>query len=140
MALRARLEAFPLSLHPDKTRCIEFGRFAARYRRAKGLPRPETFTFRGFTHICGRSRRDAFLLTRRSRRDRMRATVRKVRMGLRKRINLTIPQQGDWLRRVVRGYYTYRGVPTNCARLQIFGQYVIKAWLWTLRRRSQRSG
>ena len=61
-------------------------------------------------------------------------------MGLRQRINLTLPQQGDWLRRVVRGYYTYHGVPTNCASLQIFRQYVIKAWLWTLRRRSQRSG
>ena len=136
--LRTRLEAFKLSLHPDKTRCIEFGRFAVRDRRANGLPRPETFNFLGFTHICGRSRRDAFLLTRRSRRDRMRATVREVRLGLRRRINLTIPQQGDWLRRVVRGYYQYHGVPTNCGSLQIFRQYVIKAWLWTLRRRSQR--
>jgi len=136
--LRERLEAFALSLHPDKTRCIEFGRFAARDRRAKGLRRPETFNFLGFTHLCGRSRRDAFLLTRRSRRDKMRATVRAVRVALRRRINLSIPQQGEWLQRVVRGYYTYHGVPTNCGSLQIFRQYVIKAWLWTLRRRSQR--
>lgn len=136
--LRERLEMFALSLHPDKTRCIEFGRFAARDRRAKGLRRPETFNFLGFTHLCGRSRRDAFLLMRRSRRDRMRAKVKAVRMALRRRINWSIPQQGEWLHRVVRGYYTYHGVPTNCGSLQIFRRYVIKAWLWTLRRRSQR--
>ena len=136
--LSERLAGFALSLHAEKTRCIEFGRFAARDRHTKGLRRPATFNFLGFTHICGRSRRGTFLLTRRSRRDRMRTTVRSVRAGLRRRINLTIPQQGEWLQRVVRGYYQYHGVPTNCGSLQTFRQYAVKAWLWTLRRRSQR--
>ncbi len=136
--LRERLAAFALSLHPEKTRCIEFGRFADRDRRRRGLRRPETFNFLGFTHICGRSRQGAFLLTRRSRRDKMRVKVRAVRDGLRKRINCTIPQQGEWLKRVVRGFNAYHGVPTNGGSLQVFRQSVIKAWLWTLRRRSQR--
>jgi group II intron reverse transcriptase/maturase len=136
--LRERLAVFSLSLHPEKTRCIEFGRYAIRDRGLRGLRRPETFNFLGFTHICGRSRQGAFLLTRRSRRDRLRAKVRAVRDGLRRRINCTIPQQGQWLQRVVRGFNQYHGVPTNCGSLQVFRQSVIKAWLWTLRRRSQR--
>lgn len=136
--LRERLEAFALSLHPEKTRCIEFGRFANRDRRRRGLRRPETFNFLGFTHICGRSRQGAFLLNRRSRRDKMRDKVRAVRDGLRRRINCTIPQQGEWLQRVVRGFNTYHGVPTNGGSLQVFRNSVVKAWLWALRRRSQR--
>ena len=93
-AMRARLEAFALTLHPDKTRLIEFGRFAADRRAQRGLGKPETFRFLGFTHICGRSRRGTFQLQRKSRTDRMRATLRRVKDVLRRRMHQPIPVQG----------------------------------------------
>src|SRR3954464_14096673 len=96
-AMRARLEAFALTLHPDKTRLIAFGRFAAGRRAQRGLGNPETFCFLGFTHICGRSRRGTFQLQRKSRADRMRATLRRVKDALRRRMHQPIPAQGGWL-------------------------------------------
>ena len=93
-AMRARLAAFALSLHPEKTRLIEFGRFAAVSRDPRGLGKPETFNFLGFTFICGKSRQGHFQLKRKSRRDRMRATLRAVKDELRQRLHQPIPQQG----------------------------------------------
>ena len=112
-AMRERLEEFALSLHPDKTRLIEFGRQAADRRAQRGLGKPETFDFLGFTLICGKSRRGNFLLKRRSRRDRMRAKLREVSEGLRWRMHQPIPEQGYWLRQVVAGFFAYHAVPTN---------------------------
>ena len=111
--LRERLEKFALSLHPDKTRLIEFGRHAATDRAKRGLGKPETFNFLGFTHICGRSRRGSFLLHRRTRRDRMRVKLRALKGELKRRMHEPIPQQGRWLDQVVRGYFAYHAVPTN---------------------------
>jgi group II intron reverse transcriptase/maturase len=136
-AMRARLEAFSLSLHPDKTRLIEFGRHAAARRAQRGLGKPETFTFLGFTFICGRSRRGHFLLTRKSRRDRMRAKLQEIKEELRRRMHQSIPEQGRWLAQVVRGYFAYHAVPTNYAALAAFRAHVVRLWLRTLRRRSQ---
>ena len=85
-AMRVRLEEFALSLHPEKTRLIEFGRFAAVTRAQRGLGKPETFNFLGFTFICGKSRRGQFLLKRKSRRDRMRAKLREVKEEFRRRM------------------------------------------------------
>ena len=93
-ALRARLEAFALTLHPDKTRLLEFGRFAAANRARRGFGKPETFGFLGFTHICGRSSRGTFQLRRKSRSDRMRSTLRAVKAALRRRMHQPIPVQG----------------------------------------------
>src|ERR671938_1337077 len=98
--MRARLEKFALSLHLDKTRLIEFGRLAAARRAQRGLGKPETFTFLGFTFICGRSRRSHFLLTRKSRRDRMRAKLRELKDELRRRMHWPVPEQGTWLAQV----------------------------------------
>jgi RNA-directed DNA polymerase len=139
-AMRARLEEFALTLHPDKTRLIEFGRFAAARRARCGLGKPETFSFLGLTHICGKTRTGTFLLKRKSRRDRMRATVRAVREGLRRRMHQPIPVQGRWLKQVVTGYFAYHGVPTNRRALQAFRYYVTDLWRRALRRRSQKDG
>jgi hypothetical protein len=111
--LRQRMEKFALTLHPEKTRLIEFGRFATPSRAKRGLGKPETFNFLGFTHICGRSARGRFVLMRRSRRDRMRAKLRAIKEALRRRMHLPIPQVGKWLGQVVRGYFNYHAVPTN---------------------------
>src|SRR5437762_9861603 len=100
-ALRARFEEFALSLHPDKTRLIEFGRHAAARRAQRGLGKPETFNFLGFTLICGKSRQGRFLLKRRTRRDRMRAKLQEIKGELRQRMHQPIPNQGQWLRQVV---------------------------------------
>jgi RNA-directed DNA polymerase len=136
-AMRARLEEFSLSLHPEKTRLIEFGRQAAVRRARRGLSKPETFRFLGFTFICGRSRRGNFLLNRKSRRDRMRAKLKETKNELRRRMHQSIPEQGQWLAQVVRGYFAYHAVPTNYAALGAFRVHVLRLWLRTLRRRSQ---
>jgi group II intron reverse transcriptase/maturase len=135
--LQQRMEQFALSLHPDKTRLIEFGRFAAEDRVRRGLGKPETFNFLGFTHICGRSRKGLFQLKRKSRRDRMRAKLRAIKEELRRRMHEPIPQQGQWLGRVVRGYFAYHAVPTNVASLSAFRHHVETLWRRTLKRRSQ---
>src|SRR5215208_3552373 len=101
-ARRERLQEFALSLHPDKTRLIEFGRRAAANRARRGLGKPETFAFLGFTFICGKTRR-----------DRMQAKLKAIKEELRRRMHQPIPRQGQWLRQVVTGYYAYHAVPTN---------------------------
>jgi RNA-directed DNA polymerase len=136
--LRQRMEKFALSLHPDKTRLIEFGRFAAGSRARRGLGKPETFNFLGFTHISGRSRKGGFQLKRKSRRDRMRAKLREIKETLRQRMHDSIPQQGRWLGQVVRGYFNYHAVPTNTKSLCAFRDHVTDLWRRALQRRSQR--
>ena len=139
-AMRMRFEEFALSLHPDKTRLIEFGRYAAERRARRGLGKPETFNFLGFTHVCGRSRRGTFQLQRHTRRDRMLARLKEIKEELRRRMHHAIPERGKWLGQVVRGYFAYHAVPTNERKISAFRHYVTKLWLRTLRRRSQRRG
>ena len=136
--LCARLGQFGLTLHPDKTRLLEFGRFAAENRRKRGLGKPETFNFLGFTHICERTRTGSFLLMRKTRRDRMRTRLRAIRTELRRRMHMPIGEQGRWLAQVVRGYFAYHAVPTNSRSLTAFRFHVTELWRRTLRRRSQR--
>ena len=136
--LRQRMEKFALSLHPDKTRLIEFGRYAAERRGKRGLGKPETFNFLGFTHIAGRTQKGRFLLIRKTRRDRMRAKLKAIKEELRQRMHDSIPEQGRWLRQVVRGYFAYHAVPTNSRSLAAFRYFVERLWLRTLRRRSQK--
>jgi len=137
-AMRKRLEEFSLSLHPDKTRLIEFGRHAAARRKQRGLGKPETFKFLGFVFICGRSRKGKFLLKRKSRRDRMRAKLAEIKKELRRRMHQPIPDQGLWLAQVIRGYFVYHAVPTNYPALSAFRDRIRRIWLRTLRRRSQK--
>lgn len=136
--MRQRLEEFALTMHPAKTRLLEFGRHAAANRAKRGLGKPETFTFLGFTLISGRSRRGKFLIHRRTQRKRMRAKLKEIKEGLRQRRHQPIPEQGRWLGQVVRGYFGYHAVPTNGKALEAFRHHVGRLWLRTLRRRSQR--
>jgi RNA-directed DNA polymerase len=137
-AMRERLREFSLSLHPDKTRLIEFGRHAAENRKRRGLGKPETFNFLGFKFICGKSRRGKFQIKRKTRRDRMRMKLKAIKQELRQRMHQPIPVQGKWLRQVVTGYYNYFAVPTNGQALVSFRFHVIELWRRTLRRRSQK--
>src|SRR5438552_5242865 len=139
-AMRERLGEFALSLHPDKTRLIEFGRHAAANRERRGLGKPETFNFLGFTFICGKSQRGKFLLKRKTRRDRMRAKLQAIKQELRQRRHQPIPVQGKWLRQVVKGYFNYHAVPTNSRALTTFRFFVTELWQRSLRRRSQKDG
>ena len=136
--MRERLREFALSLHPDKTRLIEFGRFAAANRERRGLGKPETFNFLGFTFICGKSRSGKFLIKRKTRRDRMRAKLQAIKQELRRRMHQPIPTQGKWLGQVVGGYFNYFAVPTNAQALAAFRNHVVEQWRRTLQRRSQR--
>jgi group II intron reverse transcriptase/maturase len=139
-AMRVRFEQFSLALHPDKTRLLEFGRHAAAKRRQRGLGKPETFTFLGFIHICGKSRRGAFQLQRKTRGDRLRAKLQEIKVQLRQRRHDPIPEQGKWLKQVVTGFFAYHAVPTNAKALGAFRHYVTDRWRRTLRRRSQKDG
>jgi group II intron reverse transcriptase/maturase len=136
--LGVRLAEFALSLHPQKTRLIEFGRYAARTREQAGQGKPESFNFLGFTHICGRSRKGDFQLKRKTRADRMRAKLRDLKGKLRRCMHAPVREQGRWLGQVLRGYYAYHAVPTNTARLRAFRHQVVSLWHKTLQRRSQK--
>ncbi|MGF9765110.1 reverse transcriptase domain-containing protein, partial [Microvirga sp. 0TCS3.31] len=136
--MRDRLQEFALQLHPDKTRLIEFGRFAAQTRQRKGLGKPETFNFLGFTHICGRTRQGRFQILRKSRRDRRMAKLKEIKNELRRRMHWPIPEQGRWLKQVLTGDSAYHAVPTNYRSLGAFRDHIIRLWAQTLRRRSQR--
>jgi RNA-directed DNA polymerase len=135
--MRARLAEFALSLHPEKTRLIEFGRFAAKNRKERGLGKPETFNFLGFTFICGKTRRGKFMVKRTSRRDRMRAKVQEVKQALRRQMHQPIPKQGHWLRLVVTGYFNYHAVPGNTRSLVVFRHRITLLWRRVLRQRGQ---
>ena len=137
-AMRERLQEFALSLHPEKTRLIEFGRHAAANRKQRGQGKPETFNFLGLTFVCGKSLRGKFLLKRRSRRDRMKAKLKEIGGELRRRMHQPIPQQAAWLKQVVAGYFQYHAVPTNWAALAAFRGGVIERWRRSLSRRSQK--
>jgi RNA-directed DNA polymerase len=137
-AMRERLAEYSLSLHPDKTRLIEFGRFAAVRRARRGLGKPETFKFLGFVFICGRSRRGRFALKRKSRGDRMRVKLKEIKEEMRRRMHQSIPEQGKWLRQIVTGFFAYHAVPTNSRAIKAFRHHVTDLWRRSLRRRSQR--
>ncbi len=136
--LGERLATVALTLHPEKTRVLAFGRFAAERRAEKGLGSPETFTFLGFNHICSTTRGGAFQLKRFTRRDRMRLRLQSIGKQLHKRKHDPIPEQGRWLGQVVRGYFAYHAVPTNTAALKAFRFQVMRHWRHALTRRSQR--
>jgi RNA-directed DNA polymerase len=138
-AMRDRLREFSLSLHPVKTRLIQFGRFAAQNCRRRGRSKPETFTFLGFVLICDKSRRGDFRIRRKSRRDRMSAKLREIKEALRRRMHRPIPETGKWLGQIVAGYFAYHAVPTNSPALSAFRYHVLVLWHRQLCRRSQRA-
>ena len=137
--MRERLGKFALTLHPEKTRLIEFGRFAAERRKRRGLGKPETFNFLGFTFICGKTRAGKFQIKRKTRADRMRAKLKMVQEEMRRRMHQPIPDQGKWLCYVVRGYFNYHAVPTNSEALVAFRTEIARRWRRALSRRSERT-
>jgi RNA-directed DNA polymerase len=137
--LRERFAEFGLELHPEKTRLIEFGRYAAGNRARRGERKPETFVFLGFTHVCAKTRNWRFKLKRVTSKKKMRAKLISVKTEMRRRWHLSIPEQGRWLASVLTGHYRYYAVPDNIRALQAFREAVIRLWLKALRRRSQRS-
>jgi RNA-directed DNA polymerase len=138
--LRERLRKFGLELHPDKTRLIEFGRFAAERRKKRGEGKPETFDFLGFTHICGTNHRTGnFALHRKTIGKRMAAKLKDIKAKLRVRMHLRVGGTVKWLQQVVAGYFQYHAVPGNLRRMATFRWEVAHLWYRTLRRRSQRS-
>jgi hypothetical protein len=137
MELRERFARFGLTLHPDKTRLIEFGRYAAGHRRDRGDGKPETFNFLGFTHACSQTRKGRFTVLRQTMRQRWQTKLREVKAELRRRLHAPIPHQGAYLRSVILGHTRYYGVPRNGPRIGAFHLALGRRWRATLRRRSQ---
>ena len=135
--LKERLGMFGLELHPDKTRRIEFGRFAEENRRRRGEGKPETFDFLGFTHISGKNRLGRFTVRRKTIRKRMRAKLRDIQQQIRERMHDPVRQTGQWLKSIVQGHFNYYAVPGNLDSLGVFRDRLIGQWWRTLRRRSQ---
>ena len=135
--LRERVTKFSLELHPEKTRLLEFGPYAAENRRRAGKGKPETFNFLGFTHISGKKRNGRFTVVRQTIRKRLQAKLSEVKAELRRRLHAPIPVVGRWLRSVVEGHLRYYGVPMNGPALLTFCFQVGRLWYRTLRRRSQ---
>ena len=136
--LKERMRKFHLELHPEKTRLVEFGRFAAQSRKERGEGKPETFNFLGFTHICGSNRKGRFTVQRQTIRKRMQAKLKAIRLELKKRMHDSLEEVGQWLRAVVGGHCRYYGVPTNRSALHSFHDQVSRLWRRALRRRSQK--
>jgi RNA-directed DNA polymerase len=136
--LRERVAHFGLTLHPDKTRLIEFGRHAAARRRARGAGKPETFNFLGFAHHCATTRKGGFTVLRRTLAVRLRATLQAVKLELRHRMHQPLPDLGAYVRAVIVGHVRYYGVPMNSPRVHAFVHEVTRLWWRTLGRRSQR--
>jgi group II intron reverse transcriptase/maturase len=133
-----RMRKFSLELHPEKTRLLEFGPFAAENRKQRGEGKPETFNFLGFTHICGKKRSNGrFTVIRQTMRTRLQAKLSEVQAELTRRLHDPIPEVGKWLRSVVGGHIRYYGVPSNRAALCTFRFQVGRLWYRTLSRRSQ---
>jgi len=135
--LRERFARFGLTLHPDKTRLIEFGRHADRHRRGRGDGKPETFNFLGFTHMCSKTRKGRYTVLRQTMRRRWQAKLREVKAELRRRLHTPIPVQGTYLRSVAVGHTRYYGVPRNGPSISAFHQALGRVWRVTLMRRSQ---
>lgn len=133
-----RLGRFKLELHADKTRLIEFGRFAADNRKERSEGKPETFNFLGFTHMCGKTRKGKFTVLRQTIQKKMLRKLQELKEELRKRMHWAIPEVGKWLKVVLLGHYRYYGVPNNSRKLSAFRYHLRCMWAVVLRRRSQR--
>ena len=136
--LRQRLAKFGLELHPDKTRRIEFGRYAQERREKRGEGKPETFDFLGFTHISGKYRSGTFIVRRRTNAKRLRSKLHEIKQHLRRRRHEPVALTGKWLRSVVQGYFNYHAVPGNLNSLRTFRNRLTQLWHAQLLRRSHR--
>ena len=134
-----RMRAFALELHPEKTRLIEFGRYAADNRKKRGEGKPETFDFLGLTHLCGKTHKSGrFTVKRKTKRKRLISKFKEIQGELRKRMHHRVTQTAAWLKSVIQGYFNYHAVPGNRPCLDSFRTQIIRYWLLILRRRSQK--
>jgi hypothetical protein len=138
-ALDERLRKYELTLHPEKTRLIEFGRYAAANRKKQGKGKPETFDFLGFTHMCSRNRKGYFFLRRKTIRKRFKRKLSEAKEELKKRMHERINETGKWLASVITGHTNYYGVPGNMDRVKEFYKQCHRQWLRILRRRSHKA-
>jgi len=138
-ALHRRLSNYDLTLHPQKTRLIEFGKYASGDRKRKGKGKPETFDFLGFTHICTKNRKGDFFLRRKTKRKRLKRKLDEVKSELKKRMHERINETGRWLAKVISGHTNYYGVPGNMDTVREFYKQCVRMWLRTLRRRSHKA-
>jgi group II intron reverse transcriptase/maturase len=136
--LAERMSKFKLELHPEKTRLIEFGRFATQNRQKRGLRKPLTFDFLGFTHICGKTRTGKFAVYRHTIRKRLQAKIAEVKVELHKRMHHSPQDTGKWLKSVITGHVNHFGVPTNFRALACYHRNLVWHWYRSLKRRSQR--
>jgi group II intron reverse transcriptase/maturase len=136
--LRERFRRFHLELHPDKTRLLEFGRYAAENHQRRGQGKPETFDFLGFTHMCSRTRKGRFAVRRKTVRKKMLAKLASIKEELKRRMHQAIHEVGAWLRSVLQGHYNYYAVPRNTEALSAFRYRIVLMWKQTLSRRSQK--
>lgn len=126
--LHERFTKFGLKRHPEKTRLIEFGRFAAPDRQSRGEGKPETFNFLGFTHHCGTDQRGKFTVVRKTMRQRMLKKLKAVNLELRQRMHQPVDEQGRYIRALIRGHLNYYGVPLNSRAIRAFRTLVIRLW------------
>lgn len=138
LELKERLLKFGLELNLEKTRLIEFGQFAAENRKRRGEGKPETFTFLGFTHICGKTRKGKFAILRQTIKKRLHAKIKEIKDELKIRMHDSIQEVGQWLKAVVTGHYRYYGVPGNWAAMSDFRYLISQRWMHSLRRRGQK--
>jgi hypothetical protein len=137
--LRERLGQFGLELHPEKTRLIEFGRYAGPNRERRGEGKPETFDFLGFTHMCGKNGKTGYFVVRRKTvKKRMRAKLQALNEELRRRMHEPLAETGKWLESVVRGYFQYHAIPGNTGSLGVFRERLTRLWRQNIRRRGQK--
>ena len=136
--LKERFARFGLELHSEKTRLIEFGRFAAQSRAARGQEKPEIFDFLGFTHICGRTRQGRFTVLRKTMRKKWQGKLKEISRALRSRMHRPVPEQGAYMKSVLLGHMRYYGVPMNGRSLSAFRHALQRVWWKVLRRRSQK--
>jgi group II intron reverse transcriptase/maturase len=138
-ALHRRLSNYKLTLHPQKTRLIEFGKYAQGNRKRKGKGKPETFDFLGFTHICTKNSKGYFFLRRKTKRKRFKRKLDEVKDELKKRMHDKVVETGKWLAKVISGYTNYYGVPGNMDAVREFYKQCVRMWLRSLRRRSHKA-
>ncbi len=138
-ALHRRLSKYELTLHPQKTRLIEFGKYASGNRRKKGKGKPETFDFLGFTHMCSKNRKGDFFLRRKTKRKQLKRKLKEVKDELRERMHERIKVTGEWLATVITGHTNYFAVPGNMDAVKEFYKQCMRQWLRTLRRRSHKA-
>lgn len=138
-AIKQRFAKFALSLNEQKTKLIEFGRFAGQNRAQRGQSKPDTFDFLGFTHACGEALSSGkFMLKRYTIKKKARAFLARVKAFIRNGICYSPYAVGNKLKQILTGYFNYFAIPGNQACIGMIRTEVCKYWLRTLRRRSQK--